>query len=38
MRSKYARVEVERRFLLAGVPDGAEISAVHEIGDRYLDA
>ena len=37
MPSKYARVEIERRFLLAGVPDGAEISAVHEIDDRYLD-
>ena len=37
MASKYARVEIERRFLLAGVPDGAEISAVHEIDDRYLD-
>jgi CYTH domain-containing protein len=35
--SKYARVEVERRFLLAGVPEGAEILAVHEIDDRYLD-
>ena len=37
MASKYARVEIERRFLLAGVPDGAEVSAVHEIDDRYLD-
>ena len=37
MASKYARVEIERRFLLAGAPDGAEISAVHEIDDRYLD-
>ena len=35
--SKYARLEVERRFLLAGVPEGAEILAVHEIDDRYLD-
>ena len=35
--SKYARVEVERRFLLAGVPEGAEVLAVHEIDDRYLD-
>jgi CYTH domain-containing protein len=37
MPSKYARVEIERRFLLAGVPDGAEISALHEIDDRYID-
>jgi CYTH domain-containing protein len=35
--SKYARVELERRFLLAGVPEGAEVLAVHEIDDRYLD-
>jgi CYTH domain-containing protein len=35
--SKYARVEIERRFLLAGVPEDAEVSAVHEIDDRYLD-
>jgi CYTH domain-containing protein len=35
--SKYARVEVERRFLLAGVPHGTEVLAVHEIDDRYLD-
>jgi CYTH domain-containing protein len=35
--SKYARIEVERRFLLAGVPVGAEIAAVHEIDDRYVD-
>ena len=34
--SKYARVEIERRFLLAGVPDG-EVLAVNEIDDRYLD-
>jgi CYTH domain-containing protein len=37
MHSKYARVEVERRFLLAGVPEGADILAVDEIDDRYLD-
>src|SRR5262245_53221495 len=35
--SKYARVEIERRFLVAGVPEGAEIVAVNEIADRYLD-
>jgi CYTH domain-containing protein len=35
--SKYARVEVERRFLLEAVPGGAEVLAVHEIDDRYLD-
>jgi CYTH domain-containing protein len=37
MRSKYARVEIERRFLLAGVPQGADVLAVNEIHDRYLD-
>jgi CYTH domain-containing protein len=37
MPSKYARVEIERRFLLAGVPQGADVLAVHEIHDRYLD-
>ena len=35
--SPYARVEIERRFLLAGVPEGVEISAVHEIDDRSVD-
>jgi CYTH domain-containing protein len=34
---KYARAEIERRFLLAGVSDGEDILAVHEIDDRYLD-
>src|SRR3954452_17093635 len=38
MRSKYARVEIERRFLLAGVPQDADVLAVHEMHDRYLDA
>ena len=37
MPSKYARVEIERRFLLAGVPEGAGVLAVDEIHDRYLD-
>jgi CYTH domain-containing protein len=37
MPSKYARVEIERRFLLAGVPQDADVLAVHEIHDRYLD-
>ena len=37
MQSKYARIEVERRFLLEGVPQAAEVLAVYEIGDRYLD-
>jgi CYTH domain-containing protein len=32
---KYARVELERRFLLAGVPEG-EVARV-DIEDRYLD-
>lgn len=35
--TKYARIEIERRFLLAGVPEGAEITVVNEIDDRYLD-
>jgi CYTH domain-containing protein len=34
---KYARTEIERRFLLAGVPDGADVLVVNEIDDRYLD-
>jgi CYTH domain-containing protein len=34
---KYARTEIERRFLLAGVPDGEDVLAVNEIDDRYLD-
>jgi CYTH domain-containing protein len=34
---KYARAEIERRFLLAGVPDGEDVLAVNEIADRYLD-
>jgi CYTH domain-containing protein len=34
---KYARMEIERRFLLAGVPDGEDVIAVNEIDDRYLD-
>jgi CYTH domain-containing protein len=37
MQSKYARIEIERRFLLEGVPEAAEILAINEIGDRYLD-
>jgi CYTH domain-containing protein len=37
MPSKYARVEIERRFLLAGVPEDVEVIAVDEIHDRYLD-
>ena len=34
---KYARAEIERRFLLAGVPEGEEVLAVRRIDDRYLD-
>lgn len=34
---KYARAEIERRFLLVGVPDGEEVLAVRRIEDRYLD-
>ena len=37
MPSKDARVEIERRFLLAGVPPEADVLAINEIGDRYLD-
>ena len=36
MTHKYARVELERRFLLAGVPEG-EVLRVVDIDDRYLD-
>lgn len=35
---KYARAEIERRFLLAGVPAGEDAVRVHDIDDRYLDA
>jgi len=35
-QSKYARIEYERRFLLAGVPDG-EVLRTADIDDRYLD-
>jgi CYTH domain-containing protein len=34
---KYARMEIERRFLLAGVPDGGDVLAVNRMDDRYLD-
>jgi CYTH domain-containing protein len=37
MQSKYARIEIERRFLLEGVPEAAEVLAINEIADRYLD-
>ena len=37
MPSKYARAEIERRFLLAGVPREADVLAINEIDDRYLD-
>jgi CYTH domain-containing protein len=33
---KYARVERERRFLLAGPPPAAAVTARHRITDRYL--
>jgi CYTH domain-containing protein len=33
---KYARVERERRFLLAGLPTDRPVTAVREITDRYL--
>jgi CYTH domain-containing protein len=34
---KYARTEIERRFLLVAVPDGAEVLGSADIEDRYLD-
>ena len=34
--SRYARPEIERRFLLAGMPDGEVLKTV-DIEDRYLD-
>jgi CYTH domain-containing protein len=36
-QSRYARIEIERRFLLAEVPDGAEVLRTLDIDDRYLD-
>src|SRR3954449_11569972 len=33
---KYARVERERRFLLAEPPDPAAVTAIRMITDRYL--
>jgi CYTH domain-containing protein len=35
-RGKYARVERERRFLLAGPPSAAAVTASRRITDRYL--
>jgi CYTH domain-containing protein len=35
-QSRYARTEIERRFLLAGVPDGAEVLRTFDIDDRYV--
>lgn len=35
--SKYARVERERRFLLASPPDAATVVRTRHIVDRYLD-
>jgi hypothetical protein len=34
--SRYGRPEIERRFLLAGVPDG-DVLRTADIDDRYLD-
>jgi CYTH domain-containing protein len=34
---KYARAEIERRFLLTAVPDGEEVLETVDIEDRYLD-
>lgn len=36
-QSRYARTEIERRFLLAGIPGGAEVVRAVDIDDRYLD-
>jgi CYTH domain-containing protein len=33
---KYARIERERRFLLAGLPKDQPVTAIHKITDRYL--
>ena len=33
---KYARIERERRFLLAGRPEDGPVTAIREITDRYL--
>lgn len=35
--SKYARIERERRFLLASLPHGATIIRTRHITDRYID-
>ncbi|GAB2716578.1 hypothetical protein [Kitasatospora kifunensis] len=37
MTSTYARIERERRFLLAAPPDPAVVTATRRITDRYLD-
>ena len=34
---KYARIEIERRFLVAAVPDDAQLRFVNDIDDRYID-
>lgn len=34
---KYARIERERRFLLAGLPNGMQIVCTRRITDRYID-
>lgn len=35
-RDKYARIEWERRFLLADYPRGAKVTRVRRITDRYI--
>lgn len=36
-KSKYARIERERRFLLDGFPEGVKVSQVRRITDRYVE-
>jgi CYTH domain-containing protein len=36
-RSKYARIERERRFLLAQFPSNAHVERIRRIADRYID-
>ena len=36
LEHKYARIEWERRFLLAGIPNEAKVTRVRRIADRYI--
>ena len=35
--SKYARIEVERRFLLGSFPSGEKVTRTRRISDRYIE-